>query len=214
MRKKIFNTISFLLILAVVACATTELTHVWKDGKFQAIPVKKVVVVGIAKEPAKRQLFEDEFAQRLLAHGVSVIKSYTIMTLEELKDKQGAAAKLRELGADAVLATRLIDKKTVETYYPPTYSYAPAGGYYGWGGYYGMGYSYMASPGYTVSEEVAKLETNIYDTKSEGLIWSALSDTWLDRAAPDKLVSSFIGVIVDRMTKDGIIPPLGGKKSS
>jgi hypothetical protein len=198
MKNRFSLLISLVLIFAIASCATTTLTQVWKDPDLKMEPIKKIMVVGIAKEPATRRLFEDDFAQSLAAHGVNVIKSYEVITLEELNDKKGASEKIRSLGADAVLATRLINKETVETYYP--YSYGR------WDGYYGMGYSSMMDPGYIVSEKVAKLETKVYDIKTGKLAWSALSDTWIEQAEQDRLISDFICVMVKRMTKDGLIP--------
>lgn len=206
MKNRFLILFSLLLIFAVASCATTTLTKVWKDPDLKMEPIKKIMVVGISKEPATRRLFEDEFAQSLAAHGVSVIKSYEVITLEELNDKKGAPEKIRALGADAVLATRLINKETVETYYPPSYDYAPMGAYGRWDGYYGMGYSSMINPGYIVSEQVAKIETTVYNIKTGKLVWSALSDTWIDEASKDRLISDFICVMVKRMTKDGLIP--------
>jgi hypothetical protein len=206
MKNRFWLLISLVLIFAVASCATTTLTKVWKDPNFGTGTIEKMMVVGIAKDPATRRLFEDTFAQSLAAHGVSVIKSYEVITLEELNDKKGASEKIRSLEADSVLATRLINKETVETYYPSSYGYAPMGAYGRWDGYYGVGYSSIMDPGYIVSEQVAKLETNVYDIKTGELAWSALSDTWLDEAAQDRLISDFICVMVKRMTKDGLIP--------
>jgi hypothetical protein len=206
MKNRFSLLISLVLIFAVASCATTTLTKVWKDPDLKIEPIKKIMVVGISKEAATRRLFEDDFARSLAAHGVSVIKSYEVITLEELNNKKGAAEKIRSLGAEAVLATRLINKETVETYYPPSYGYAPMGAYGRWDGYYGVGYSSMMDPGYIVSEQVAKIETNVYDIKTGKLLWSALSDTWLDEASQDRLISDFICVMVKRMTKDGVIP--------
>lgn len=209
MKNRLWLLIALVLIFSAASCATTKLTQVWKDPNFKMEPIKKMMVVGIAKESATRRSFEDTFAQSLAAHGVSVIKSYEVITLEELNNKKGAPEKIRALGADAVLATRLIDKETVETYYPPDYGYAPMGAYGRWDGYYDIGYSSMLDPGYVVSEQVAKIETNVYDIKTGKLIWSALSDTWIDEASQDRLISDFICVMVKRMTKDGLIPPAG-----
>ncbi|MGR8933274.1 MAG: hypothetical protein ACU837_02660 [Gammaproteobacteria bacterium] len=208
MKIRFLQVCAALSVFALSACATTTLTHVWKDPQWVPGTIKTMLVVGIAGEPAKRRLFEDEFAKQLRAHHINVVKSYDVISLEELNDKKGAIEKFRDIGVDAVLATRLVDKQTIDTYYPPTYSYAPAGAYLGWGDYYGLGYSFMASPGYYVSEDLVKLETNIYEAKNEKLIWSALSDTWLDRASQDSVIADFIEVLTKRLTKDGVIPKI------
>ncbi|MDD5084482.1 MAG: hypothetical protein PHE61_00365 [Candidatus Omnitrophica bacterium] len=209
--KRISIAVLTVIVFALTSCVTTSITQVWNNKNFAPLSIRKIMVVGIAKEPARQRIFEDEFAKRLAEHGIEVVKSYEVISLEELKDTRAAKVKIGDMGVDAVLATRLIDKKTVETYYPPAYDYVPTGAYYRWGGYYGMAYPYMVSPGYTKREEVAKLETNIYDMKTEELIWSALSNTWVDEAAPATVLNDLINVLVDRMVKDGIIPPADKK---
>jgi hypothetical protein len=69
-----------------------------------------------------------------------------------------------------------------------------------------MGYASMVDAGYIVTDQVARLETNVYDIKTEKLAWAALSDTWIDQAKLDRLIKDFIAVMVKRMTKDGLIP--------
>ena len=209
MKNRGLNSVILFVIFTMVGCATAvSLTQIWKDQNLQPGTIKKMMVVGIAKEPDQRQRLEDEFARHLTAHGVTTIKSYEIMTLAELNDKKGGAEMMRDMNVDAVLVTRLIDKKMVDTHYPPTYHDDGPRTFYGvWAAYYGMAYMYLSSPGYTVSKENAKLETNIYSTKTEKLAWSMLPDTWIEKADKNRLVLDVIGNdVVDRMTKDGVIP--------
>ena len=71
-----------------------------------------------------------------------------------------------------MLVTRLVDQETVNQYYPPTYSSVPSAYYGGWYGYYNMGYTYMSSPGYSETNHVYRLETNLYDRAGDKLLWS------------------------------------------
>ncbi len=198
MKNRLWLFIVLVLMFAAASCATTTLQRVWKDPDLKMGTIRKMMVVGIAREPATRRLFEDSFAQSLAAHGVSVIKSYEVMTLEELNGREGAAEKIRALGAEAVLATRLVSQETYETYDQRPYGV--------WRGYYGMSYSSLVAAGYIQSNEVARLETNVYDIKTEKRAWAALSDTWMDMAELDRLITDFSAVMVRRMTKDGLIP--------
>ena len=61
--------------------------------------------------------------------------------------------------------------------------------------------------GYIVSQQVAKLETNVYDINAGKLLSDPRCRTpgWM-RRQQDRLISDFIGVMVKRMTKDGLIP--------
>jgi len=188
----------FALILITCAPATT-MHSVWKDDSYQG-PLKKVLVVGIAKRPAGKRFFEDEFVRQLKSRGVDAVPGYSVFKDDELKDRDRVAKKVRELGFDAVLVTRMVDKKTVETYVPPTVAYVPPAPYRrgGWHGYYMSGYQYIAEPGYTLKDEVVVVETNVYAADDERLIWSALSETFVE-GSPDTLIRSFIQTIVDNL---------------
>ena len=181
------------------SCATTTLTAVWR-GESYAGPVKKMAVIGVSKKPVIRNLFEDECVRELRARGIDAVASYTVLSFEQLANREVVQTKVRETGADAVLMTRLVDTKSVQTYIPGQVYVMPSY-YYGWGGYYG---NVFATPGYTVQDEYAFLETNVYDVKTEQLIWSARSETWMSDN-DQGTIKSFIGVIIARLAADKII---------
>ncbi len=183
----------------LTSCATTTLTTVWKDEAFHG-KIKKIVVVGAFRKPAARNLFEDEFARQLKAHGVEAIASYTLVPINELPEKDLLMAKIRETGADAALVTRMVDKKTVESYVPGEVYVVPHS-YRRWGPYF----DYIYTPGYMVREEYAYAETNIYETNTQQLIWSAMSSTLLSGDKQD-LIKSFVSTMVGKMAEDKLIP--------
>ena len=185
---------SFLL----TSCATTILTTVWKDESFTG-PVRKMAVIGIFKTPAIRNFFEDEFSRQLKTHGIEAVASYTIIPIDDQSDKDIVASKLRNLGMDFVLVTRLVDRKTVQTYIPGQ-AYMVPGYYRSWGGYY----QYAYSPGYLVEDTYAYAETNIYDVKNDKLIWSARSETEIS-GVNQELIRSFVKIMIDRLSADAVI---------
>ncbi|HEY4698178.1 MAG: hypothetical protein A3J49_20185 [Gallionellales bacterium RIFCSPHIGHO2_02_FULL_57_16] len=194
-----------LLILAamlVTACATTQLNSVWKDPSYQTRPAR-VMVIGVAKKPLKRRLFEDEFVVQLKAHGTEAIASYTVLPDKKQDDQVVIAAKVKELGADTVLITRQVSKKTVKTYVPGTVYYPPP--YYGtWPDYYGYGYRYMYSPGYIAEDEYAVIETNLYETRNDKLVWAASSETVMSDSN-QSLIKTYVGVMVNAMAGHGLL---------
>ena len=194
-----------LLILAamlVTACATTQLNSVWKDPSYQTRPAR-VMVIGVAKKPLKRRLFEDEFVVQLKAHGTEAIASYTVLPDKKQDDQVVIAAKVKELGADTVLITRQVSKKTVKTYVPGTVYYPPP--YYGtWPDYYGYGYRYMYSPGYIAEDEYAVIETNLYETRHDKLVWAASSETVMSDSN-QSLIKTYVGVMVNAMAGHGLL---------
>ena len=216
------NPFSFFAPIAmlVTACATTQLNAVWKDQSYQAHPTK-IMVIGLAKNPVNRRVFEDEFVRQLNTHGTEAIASYTILPDRQKDDHAVIAAKLAELGADAVLITRMVSKKTVQFYVPGTANYPPpypavvppnAPGtayypppYYGrWPDYYGLGYEAMYTPGYMAEEEFAVIETNLYEAKNDKLVWATSSETGMNGPSQDR-IKSYIGIMVKTMVGQGLL---------
>jgi len=180
------------------SCATTKMTDVWKDDNFRGT-IRKAVVVGIFKEPDTRKIFEDEFADRLRARGVDATASHKIVSDAEMPDKDVVIGKIRNLGADVVLVTRVIDMETEKTYVPGQTYVVPA--YYG---YYGAYYGYSYRPGYTMQEGFAFLETNLYNTGDEKLIWSGRSTTKMS-ATRYELIQAFVKTMIDGLSEAKLI---------
>ena len=146
---------------ALTSCAaSTQLTSSWADPAAAGRSYKKIVVVGVTNKAPIRREYEDAWTRELAARGIEATPSYNFSSPADKLDKDAAMAKLGEIGADAVLVTRLVDKESYNTYYPPSYSTvaAPSPYYGGWYGYYSMGYSYMTSPGYVEENQVYTLE--------------------------------------------------------
>jgi hypothetical protein len=114
------------------------------------------------------------------------------------------SSKMKDLGIDAVLITRLVDKKTVDTYVPGRTHYAPPAYYGNWSGYYRASYGAAYEPGYTVRDEVVVLETNVYDVSTEKLIWSAISETFVE-GSDEKLIKELIKLITDNLSKQNVL---------
>ena len=196
-KRPLMGIMALISVALLWSCAaTTTLTGVWKDPAYQG-PAQKIVVVGMAKQESVRNFFEDEFVKQLKARQLDAVASHTLVPLAQMNDRNLVVAKIKGIGADTVLATRLVDRKTVETYIPgaayPSY-------YYSWGGYY----NYVYNPGYVMQDEFAYLETNLYQTASEKLAWSARSETWI-AASKMELIATYVSVMVDRLAADKLI---------
>lgn len=209
-----------LVALLITGCATTQLTSDWKNPSYHGQP-GKILVIGVAKKPAIKRIFEDEFVRQLKERGVNAIASYTLMPDNKQGDHAVIAAQMKEHGADAVLISRLVSKKTVQTYIPGTVNYQPAnygnwrhnrspgGAYYppnygNWRDYYGYGYQTVYTPGYMAEDEYAIIESNLYDAKNDKLIWSAESETGI-MGTDQNQIRSYIRVMVDTMAEQKLL---------
>jgi len=198
------NPFGLLISVAILlaACVTTQVNSVWKDPSYQARPAR-VMVIGVAKKPLKRRLFEDEFVAQLKARGTEAIASYTVLSDKKQDDQAEISAKVKELAADTVLITRLVSKKTVQTFVPGTIYYPPP--YYGtWPDYYGYGHRYMYSPGYIAEDEYAIFETNLYETRNDKLIWAASSESVIGEK-DQELIKSYVGIMINTMAGHGLL---------
>jgi len=198
---------------ALASCAaSTELSSSWADPTAANHTFQKIVIVGATPKAAVRRMYEDDFVAELGSRSITAVPSYSL-TGEGQIDKETASAKLQESGADAVLVTRLVDQEQVQQYYPPTYSSVPSAYYGGWYGYYNMGYTYMTSPGYSETNHVYRLETNLYDRAGDKLLWSGMTQTTtIAGDPPENEIRPLIAVLAADMEKHKVIPPKGGPK--
>lgn len=201
--REIFAVVTTLLFLMIASCATTTLDSVWRDPNYQGGKLKKVFVIGVAREETNRRLFEDKFVARLKTYGTDALSSYTIIPSKEKLDEATVENEIKTLRVGAVLITRLVNVKK-ETEYVPTTRYTPRSYPSGWYGGYSRSYENVNSPGYGVGYEVVSLETRIYDTQTEKLIWSGLSTTVLEDSVA-KAIQSVIDAIVKSLSDNQLI---------
>ena len=193
----IFSIMAAVCWLVTTSCATTTLNAVWKDPNYQGGKLEKVLVVGVSKNSTRRRLFEDEFVAQLKARGTDAAASYTIIPTEEMSDKAAVESKIKTMEVSTILITRLVEKKKEKVYsspapYPPTYYYR------GWYDYYSRSY------GSEYEYEVVSLETNLYETETGKLIWSAFSDTYVGTASEQE-IKSFVEVIIKSLSDNQLI---------
>src|SRR5512134_193892 len=114
-----FLAVFILAFLLLPSGATTDLTSVWRDDAYQGHP-RKILVIGMLKTPGNRRILEDEMVKQLKARSTDAVAAYTVLPDGAGMNRETITAKMNELGADAVLISRLTDKKSVTTYVPGT----------------------------------------------------------------------------------------------
>jgi hypothetical protein len=185
-------------VLATVAavvggCSSgTTVQNLWKDPTYTG-PIKKAVVLGIVPQSGSRRTLEDAMASALRVQGVDATASYTLFPGESV-DKEKARAQLLAEGYDAVVVSKMTDKKEQTTY---------TGGSY-WGGYHGGWGAY--DTGTVMTTEYVYFENSVYDPTGEGkMLWSCMTETLNPNSGP-KFASSLVGAVIPALAKDGIVP--------
>jgi len=188
-------------LLALAGCASTSLTNQWKNPAYGGPAIKKVLVVGVTKQPAPRRIFEDEFAVALKAAGVDAIPSYTLITQDGQADEAALREAVKKAGADGVLVTRLVRIEQKTQVSPGYYGPAPAMGFYGWYSSAWIGYY---EPPTVYQYDVVTAETSLYGVQADELIWSATTETFSPQDVK-KETQGFAKIIIDALKKQGII---------
>jgi hypothetical protein len=190
--------------LAACSSTTTELTNVWRDPTVSSIHFNKVLVVCMSRDQGFRRTVEDRIVSDI-SNGVA---SYTILSEEELRDRDRAKAKVKELGFDGAVITRVAQVEKEQQYMPGTV-YATPGPYSPMWGYWGYGWGTAYSPGYVVETQHVQVTTNVYSVKDEKLVWASRSKT-TDPSSVTNLVDEVVDANATAMEKEGLLSKKGG----
>ena len=176
---------AFAMIALLAACAVKPLVE-WRDSDFSGT-VDNILIIGVSDQAVVRRLFEDTFVKELAALGVSAKPSYQLLTDAQIASKDTLEAAIRAQSMDSVLVARVIGVEEISTYTPPTYTYTYTPSNFN--PHYRDYHSYfnhairVSTPGYWDKFEVLKLESNLYDSASQRLIWSVQSESFDPRSA-------------------------------
>ena len=198
-RNRLVLIIFALCLFFTASCSTTTLKTVWKDKNYNGKKLKKILIIGMARKQTIRRLFEDEFVGQLKTRGVDAFASYTLIPSTEMLDKATVESKIKHLGVDAVLVTRLVESKKERAYAIPARTY-----HRGWYDYYYRSYEYNRQLDNYYEYEVLNLETNIYATQTGDLIWSGLSETFVQGTDKEE-VEAFIKIIIKSLSDNQLI---------
>ncbi len=187
----------------IISCAGTSLTNTQVDESRRGKPVTDILVIGVTykeKEDVRRS-FEDRFVAQLKAAGVEAISSGDAISIpaDLMLQKDEILKAVNKFNNDAVIITHVVGKEKKEVYTPGGRRY---GGYYG---YYGRVYGYAHSPGYSSTNTSYRLETNLYDVKTEKLIWSGKSET-LNPESSKQMIDDVIKEVIKDLQKNNLLP--------
>jgi hypothetical protein len=188
-------------VVALAACApTTELVNTWKDPEAEAVRFNKVVTACLCKDAAMRRTVEDQLSKRIKGSTAS----YTLISDEQLRDKEAVRAKVREGGFDGAVVMLLVGVDRTATYVPGTVYTVPAayGSMYGGWGY---GWNTAVDPGYVREDQQVDFNTNVYAiADSARLVWASRSQTMNPSSVP-QLVDEIVSANVKEMQSQKLL---------
>jgi hypothetical protein len=185
------------VLIFACAGAGTKLTHTWVDEAHRGKPVSDILVIGLTYKGNEevRRSFEDKFVAQLRAAGIEAISSVDAISIPaDMKlEKDEILEAVSKFNNDAVIITHLVDKEEKEVY---TYADRRHRSYYG---YYGWAY------GYSSTRSTVRLATNLYDVRTEKLIWSGKSET-LNPDSTKQMIDDVIKAVIKDLQKNNLLP--------
>ncbi|MCL6259852.1 hypothetical protein M3O96_12180 [Aquiflexum sp. TKW24L] len=206
----------FAIFAFAAACSpATKITRSWTSPDKYGGGYSNLYVAAIIGDVTKRQTIEDDVRSKLSTLGIrSTTSSATIRPnfwMSTDLDKNAMMNIVNQNGQDGIMTMTLIDVQDEQRYIPGAMMMGGPmmmGGGWGmggnFGGHWGMNHGMMMTPGHIVNDRKYFIEINMYDVKSELLVWSAQSKT-LNPTSMEKFSSEFAQVVLERMLEEGVI---------
>lgn len=157
----------------------------------------KILVIGVAEKMTFRNLFEGELVRQLKSRGVEAIHSYIILPDNKMLTRELILSAIEESDIDSVLITSMADRSNRTVYY----SIEGSNPYSFYSGLYNTTYGAGKTSSYDI--DILFLKMNLYDVKSEKLIWSMTTES--EYRYNMKSLNPAITLFINKLRGDGLI---------
>ena len=188
------------VLCAALGCATTRIETQWKDPAITAedLAFRRVIAIAQVEDGTTRRVAEEEMVRvlasgpRAQARGMQASPSYPLILRADLDDVAAMRAKVEAGGFDGAVVMRLIASEERVTYMPGRYETM-----------WGRVVSY--DPGYTVVDQIVRVETSLYSITQHKRLWSGVTRTLNPSDLPD-LVDEVAHAIGRELQAQGLAP--------
>ncbi len=192
-RRSLCSLMAAMLFL-LAGCSSLTVTEDWHNRNMSARHYKKLMILGITHNENLRTLAENVLVDEMGRSGVMAVASHTFIKEIDNAKRDDVVAAVQTAGADAVLTLRAIS--TGDTTVTRS---GQNDGIYGTAMNVG-GVSVAGAKDYSL----ATLQTNLYDSATAELVWSATIKTF--DAENEARVSRELGrFFVERLRRDGLL---------
>jgi hypothetical protein len=205
MKIKLF--LSAVVIGLMVGCSpSTQIVKSWTDPSLNGATVQaynKVLVIAQLKDDSSRRIAEDKIVAS--SPRGNFVASYNYFKQGQ-QDQNLVVNELLKDSIEAIILMRLTDISKSTDYVQGTSYYGGWGRGYGYYGGYGYGYggSMYGTPGYYEENKTYYVETNIYDVKSNKLLWSGTTST-LNPTKANGAIDAIILAVKTELNNKGLI---------
>ena len=202
---KLFGALSIIILFFMTSCASTKVVGEWKDPNMAAKKFKKIMVIGVAKQPPQRRSYEDEFVRQLQAKGVMAIASHKYIPRDKMRDRDTIVQNIEGMGIDGVIITRLKEVKDKKQFFGEE-DKVPYDSYSNMYEYYNSSFVIAPSSRTRNPTNYQKFgfESNLYDTETEKLVFSLSSNTYAQDNIQKRL-GSYIKTVVRKLVQNNLL---------
>jgi hypothetical protein len=195
--KGFFCAVFFSFLITSCSGTGTRLTSISVNESLLGKPVFNILVIGIAPDnkEQERRWFEDRFVERLKATGTQAISSGNAIPIPSILmlKKEDIIEAVKKYNNDAIIVTHSVGYDEEDSSYGvPYYTY------------YGQAYVNYRRPAYSDMNTTYRFQTNLYDVKTEKLIWSGTSETF-DPDSTMQVIDNVIEVVITDLQKKGLL---------
>jgi hypothetical protein len=194
---------ALVLAVALAGCATpsSRMQESYKSHQYKGGPIKSVLVLGMAKTFENRKNFEILFSRDLAKAGLKTAPSFKYLPKGTKLDGNVVKAVADKLQMQTVMVVhyRGEERKMQDPKKPdigPDYNAMPS--------YIPSVYRYVNRTDYAPMNSYLLLECNLYETKSQELIWTGHSEL-LNITNFNQLTDDLADLVVAQLKKDGLI---------
>jgi hypothetical protein len=187
-----------LIALAIGACSSSKPIGEWRSDTFSGT-LDNYLVIGVTSQSARRRVFEDTFVGELAALQVTATPSYKLLASSLELDREIVEKAIEGKNIGAVLITRLAGFSEKEVYQAADDRDEELS-------YFSISRDGVKQidDGYYEQHMVLTLETKVYDTASEALVWSMQSEIE-DPAVSRQAIQDQIKLTIDTLRKRGLV---------
>jgi hypothetical protein len=211
MRAMAAGCLLLVFCLVMASCAATQVQQVWMDETSRDMRLNSVLIVVLVSEPSTRRMFESEFARYFKYRGIKTIESFRDFEIETFYDKDtrdAILARMKEKGSDAVLLTRVVDRRSKVEVIPGmtiTTGMGMWGGYSAAAVYSFPGPTAPTTQSYSHEQTFLALETNLFDARTEKLLWSIRTETRIS-GPPQEEIKPYVELVAKKLLSTKLFP--------
>jgi len=212
-----YSLVGLIFLISVISCRpSTEVTAVWNSPDPERAQYNSIFLAALTDDLSLRQNLEQEFASRLTNRNVTTTKSVETFRpdfYDEGSPERGRLEEMiRETECAGILTITLIDVEEEERFVPGGAAgmggmYQPMGrfGYYGtFPGYFNHWHGAGFNTGYYSTEKRFFMETNLYDSETMNLVWSAQSRT-LNPSSDASFAREYVDAVKAELRDRGLV---------